>query len=299
MTNRKRAREGACQLCRSNAVEPTATLLCCDACLDRIVEAEDAGGSWRSSYLFPHRLVDAEGDQMLRLVSTLLPRLDHDTTRPCELSTDPPPPATAAIAATSTAAAAAAALRGAERLLLLLGSGASASYGVPVSLSVSEHAGQLARYSPVRRAALDAPSGGTYSALRRLLAALGHGPQPSTGGSSTASAASAASRSGRGSTCVVSTNIDGLAWREGLPELQLHGTAAWVKRPWLAAAHAATHRSRSPLACSGRPSRPKERACAAWAPGEAAAALRCLPNVADATTSGHPRHDCTAAVRAV
>ena len=114
MTNRKRAREGACQLCRSNAVESTATLLCCDARLGRIVEAEDAGGSWRSSYLFPHRLVDAEGDQMLRLVSTLLPRLDHDTTRPCELSTDPPPPATAAIAAiAATAAAAAAALRGA------------------------------------------------------------------------------------------------------------------------------------------------------------------------------------------
>ena len=237
---RKRAPEGACQLCRSNAVEPTATLLCCDACLGRIVEAEDAGGSWRSSYLFPHRLVDAEGDQMLRFVSTLLPRLGHDAIRPCELPTDPPPPTTtatatpaAAAAATATAAAAAAAaataLRGAERLLLLLGSGASASYGVPVSLSVSEHAGQLARYSPVRRAALDAPSGGTYSALRRLLAALGHGPQPSTGGSSTASAASVASCSGCGSTCVVSTNIDGLARREGLPELQLHGTAAWVK----------------------------------------------------------------------
>ena len=90
--NHKRARERACQLCRSNAVEPTATLLCCDACLDRIVEAEDAGGSWRSSYLFPHRLVDAEGDQMLRFVSTLLPRLGHDAIRPCELPTDPPPP---------------------------------------------------------------------------------------------------------------------------------------------------------------------------------------------------------------
>ena len=67
-------------------------LLYCDACLDRIVEAEDAGGSWRSSYLFPHRLVDAEGDQMLRFVSTLLPRLGHDAIRPCELPTDPPPP---------------------------------------------------------------------------------------------------------------------------------------------------------------------------------------------------------------
>ena len=226
--NHKRARERACQLCRSNAVEPTATLLCCDACLDRIVEAEDAGGSWRSSYLFPHRLVDAEGDQMLRFVSTLLPRLGHGAIRPCELPTDPPPPTTAATAATA-AAAAAIALRGAERLLLLLGSGASVSYGVPVSLSVSEHAGQLARYSPVRRAALAAPSGGTYLALRRLLAALGHGPQPSTGGSSTASAASVASCSSCGSTCVVSTNIDGLARREGLPELQLLGTAPWVK----------------------------------------------------------------------
>ena len=227
-----------CQLCRS-AVEPTATLLCCDACLDRIVEAEDAGGSWRSSYLFPHRLVDAEGEQMLRLVSSLLPqghalavepglRRDGTGTHATEPPPEPPP---------SGVAAAAAALRGAERLLLLLGSGASASYGVPVNLTVSEHAGQLARYGPVRRAALAAPVGGTYAVLRRLLVALGHGPQPPTDGSSAASRSGPGSGSGSGSgtgtgrgngcgtACVVSTNIDGLALREGLPELQLHGTA--------------------------------------------------------------------------
>ena len=107
---------------------------------------------------------------MLRFVSTLLPRLGHGAIRPCELPTDPPPPTTAATAATA-AAAAAIALRGAERLLLLLGSGASVSYGVPVSLSVSEHAGQLARYSPVRRAARIWRCGGCRSRASKRRAA--------------------------------------------------------------------------------------------------------------------------------
>ena len=58
--------------------------------------------------------------------------------------------------------------------------------------------------------------------------------------------------------------------------------ASTVKMPWLAAAHAATHRSRSPLACARQPfvgpgGAPSPLGCRS----EAAAALWCPPNVAD------------------
>ena len=40
--------------------------------------------------------------------------------------------------------------------------------------------------------------------------------------------------------------------------------ASFVKTAWLAAAHAVTHHSGGPPACSGSPPGPKRRALAAW-----------------------------------
>ena len=178
-----------CQLCDRH-VGANATLQCCDACLDRIVQAEDAGGSWRSSYLFPNRLVEMQGEQMMRVVGKLLPRRSSSSTAESSSAAAPPPASPAAAVAT---------LRSADCLMVMLGSGASASYDVPVNLAaLSASVGPLERYAPVRHAALAASAGGSYARLRRLLAAVGHG-----GGSA--------------SLCVISTNIDGLASREGLP----------------------------------------------------------------------------------
>ena len=93
-------------------------------------------------------------------------------------------------------------LRAAPRALVLLGSGASAGYGVPINLASSTETQPLARYGPVRRAAVAAPEHGLYTDLKAVLGCLGH------------------------PAAVVSTNIDGLGCRAGLAELQLHGTTA-------------------------------------------------------------------------
>ena len=106
-------------------------------------------------------------------------------------------------------------IRDAPRLLVLLGSGASAGYGVPINLATSSEADPLVRYGPVRQAVLalgEEDIDGLYHHLASLLLAVRPG---------------AFVRDGQllgTSTAVVSTNIDDLATRAGLPELQLHGT---------------------------------------------------------------------------
>lgn len=99
---------------------------------------------------------------------------------------------------------------------------------MPVNLSaLSASAGPLERYAPVRHAALAAPAGGTYARLRRLIVALGHGAALPRGEEEMeVEEARPVGTEPPPSLCVVSTNIDGLAEREGLPELQLHGTPA-------------------------------------------------------------------------
>lgn len=152
------------------------------------MDAEDAGGAWRTAYLTPGRLVEATGAAMLELLGALLPHssaaIELDGGR------------------SATVAAAASLLRAAPCIVVLLGSGASASYGVPTKLAASTENVPLKRYGPVRETAMRAPTHGLYGDLKRLLAALD------------------------AESCIVSTNIDGLATREGLKELQLHGTTA-------------------------------------------------------------------------
>lgn len=91
------------------------------------------------------------------------------------------------------------------RILLLIGSGASAGYGIPIKLASSTETDPLVRYYPVRRAvlALGEDETGLYDDLRDLFALTQVRDEDLT---------------------VVSTNIDDLAKRAGLDELQLHGT---------------------------------------------------------------------------
>lgn len=103
-------------------------------------------------------------------------------------------------------------LRAAPKLLVLLGSGASAGYGIPINLASSSETNPLRRYGPVREAVLalgEAEIGGLYDNLHRLLRAIGPEACGVDGGPSSA---------------IVSTNIDDLATRAGLEELQLHGS---------------------------------------------------------------------------
>ena len=63
-----------------------------------------------------------------------------------------------------------------------------------------------------------------------------------------------------------------------------------VKPPWLTAADATTHHSRSPAVCSGLPSGTDENALAARVPKRACVlALWCLPKVTDSTAFDHAR----------
>jgi len=186
MTTRKRARQEArCAICGRATRISFDLLRCCETCQDAVVAAEDAGGHWRAAYLTNGRLVECEGAAMRRLCGHLLPR----------------PPALPSGAGTPENVLAK--LRTVPRVLVLLGSGASANYGIPINLASSDEADPLTRYAPVRQAVLelgDGEIGGLYRDLRALLDAL-------------------AAEAG-----VVSTNIDDLATRAGLDELQLHGS---------------------------------------------------------------------------
>jgi len=175
----------------SIAFEP---LKCCQRCQILVIEAEDDGGAWRSAYLSPApRLVEASGQKMSALLGSLLPQSNPTVQLNGGLgSNDKYKNMKDALTLLSNA----------PRTLVLLGSGASASYNVPINLSVSDETIPLVRYAPVRHAALRAPSVGLYTDLKKLLDTL------------------------KSEICVVSTNIDGLAQREGLRELQLHGTTA-------------------------------------------------------------------------
>eukprot|EP00964_Phaeocystis_antarctica_P142782 scaffold108117_cov48-Phaeocystis_antarctica.AAC.4 len=60
-----------------------------------------------------------------------------------------------------------------------------------------------------------------------------------------------------------------------------------VKVAWLAAAHAAIHRFRGPVACSGRPLGPRGEPSLRGCRTEAAAAVWCLPKAAHSAASDH------------
>jgi len=182
----KRARR-PCAVCGRARPISFDLLRCCEECQDAVVEAEDAGGHWRTAYLCEGRLVECEGAAMRKLCGHLLPR----------------PPGALLDGGDATAANAVALLRAAPKVLVLLGSGASANYGIPINLASSAETDPLARYSPVRRAVLALGAGavgGLYRDLRALLESLD------------------------ADAGVVSTNIDDLATRAGLDELQMHGS---------------------------------------------------------------------------
>lgn len=205
---RKRARTALappCAVCGRRRKIDFEPLRCCEPCQDEAVDAEDAGGHWRGAYLTAGRLVECEGDAMTRLLGHMLAR--------------PPPPSGAPPLDGGLAAGAANAirlLRAAPRTLVLLGSGASAGYGLP-TIDQLPRADPLTRYGVVRQAALKIGEqeivGGLYGDLRRLLQRVDATRCGATRGAG-------ADRS----TAVVSTNIDDLAKRAGLDELQLHGT---------------------------------------------------------------------------
>lgn len=200
---RKRARSAhtpPCAVCGRRRKISFDLVQCCEACHNALVDAEDAGGQWRAAYLTAGRLVECEGQAMVELMGHMLAR---------------PPPSGPQQLDGGLAASPANALRllrAASRTLVLLGSGASAGYGVP-TIDQLPRADPLTRYGVVRQAVLkigEEEVGGLYRNLRRLLleidAQRSGGPSPDK------------------LTAVVSTNIDDLAKRAGLDELQLHGS---------------------------------------------------------------------------
>ena len=175
-------------------------LQCCEPCQDLAVDAEDAGGHWRAAYLTAGRLVECKGEAMVKLMGQMLAR---------------PPPSGVQQLDGGLAASPANALRllrAAPRTLVLLGSGASAGYGIP-TIDQLPRADPLTRYGVVRQAVLkisEQEIGGLYGNLGRLLLGIdaqrSGGPAPDE------------------TTAIISTNVDHLAKRAGLNELQLHGT---------------------------------------------------------------------------
>jgi len=222
MPPRKRAKRvyTICSICGQSRQISFDLLHCCERCQDKVVEAEDDGGHWRTAYLISARLVECEGALMRAACAHLLPQLPRDG-----VVLDGGLQATVENAVVL--------LQSAPRVVILLGSGASAGYDIPINLASSSEKDPLRRYGPVRQAVLalgEDEIGGLYDNLRQLRIAIRK---------------DAHARDGQllcTSTAVISTNIDDLATRAGLPELQLHGTTArlqcapcdmtWVDRDW-------------------------------------------------------------------
>lgn len=201
----KRAKHAAgnarCSICGRTAPISFDLLHCCERCQDAVVEAEDAGGHWRTAYLCNGRLIECEGEQMRTLCAHLLPQPCYGGILDGGLE--------------ATVESAVSLLRSAPRVVVLLGSGASAGYGIPINLASSSETDPLKRYGPVRQAVLSLGEdelGGLYDQLRQLLLAIRPRAHMEDG------------RLIDASTAVISTNIDDLATRAGLTELQLHGS---------------------------------------------------------------------------
>jgi NAD-dependent SIR2 family protein deacetylase len=201
------AADETCAICRRNGVSISFDLLhCCESCQDKVVEAEDSGGIWRTSYLVaPARLVQCEGVALQKLCGHLMPQPCPGLVLDGNCNHDP--------------LDAVMLLRRAPKTLILLGAGASAGYNIPINLASSTETNPLVRYGPVRQAVLRLQHAGAEHGLYDHLLALLSALDISAGAHDIASA-----QESTADCAVVSTNIDDLAKRSGMKELQLHGS---------------------------------------------------------------------------